>query len=108
METLLYLVVALAMGVLGLSIYAFKLRSKVKELQEELKYAYWIIRRKGKTSTAVPNMSENLDHQIYLLYMEGYPISEIARRVGVHRSTVYRRLKKIMKAKSKVKIPIRT
>ncbi|MET1160395.1 MAG: helix-turn-helix domain-containing protein [Thermoprotei archaeon] len=52
-------------------------------------------RRKTRTK-----LTESANKLILELYKQGYSVKQIAEQLGVSRSTVYRRLKKLLKAKT--------
>jgi len=52
----------------------------------------------GATSETIGVQQRDLDTMILDLYLKGYSYREIAKKVGVSHTTVYRKIKKLMKS----------
>ena len=75
------------------------LELKVANLKKQLEY----MQLEGTSphtifhETTNTNSQDNLDHRILELYAKGYSYNKIAKMLGVSKSTVYRRLRKLLK-----------
>lgn len=64
---------------------------------------YWMRKHRPRSSPidtgseTTSSRQGDLDTQILDLYLKGYSYREIAKRVGVSHTTVYRKIKKMMK-----------
>ena len=123
MNTLFEYITAILTIALALTLIAYmKKRSENMELKRELVYLKHRFEKVKLQLEALANMKSNidvtvgdlgkgnLDLQILELYSKGYSYGMIAKKLGISKSTVYRRLKTVlnMKHKGKEAIPIET
>ena len=75
------------------------LELKVANLKKQLEY----MQLEGTSPQSIfheastGSSQDNLDHRILELYAKGYSYNKIAKMLGVSKSTVYRRLRKLLK-----------
>lgn len=123
MNTLFEYITAILTIALALTLIAYmKKRSENMELKRELVYLKHrfekvklqleaLAKMKSNIDVTVGDLGKgNLDLQILELYSKGYSYGMIAKKLGISKSTVYRRLKTVlnMKHKGKEAIPIET
>ena len=123
MNTLFEYITAILTLALALTLIAYmKKRSENMELKRELVYLKHrfekvklqleaLAKMKSNIDVTVGDLGKgNLDLQILELYSKGYSYGMIAKKLGISKSTVYRRLKTVlnMKHKGKKAIPIET
>ena len=123
MNTLFEYITAILTIALALTLIAYmKKRSENMELKRELVYLKHrfekvklqletLAKMKSNIDVTVGDLGKgNLDLQILELYSKGYSYGMIAKKLGISKSTVYRRLKTVlnMKHKGKKAIPIET
>jgi len=122
-NTLFEYITAILTIALALTLIAYmKKRSENMELKRELVYLKHrfekvklqleaLAKMKSNIDVTVGDLGKgNLDLQILELYSKGYSYGMIAKKLGISKSTVYRRLKTVlnMKHKGKEAIPIET
>jgi len=108
-----YIATILAIGLIISLVAYFRKRSENIRLKQDLALMEREIRiLKRKLQAISENISlnnsvfeGNLDLQILELYTKGYSYGMIAKQLGISKSTVYRRLKKILEQKRE-KVPI--
>ena len=110
MNTLFEYITAILTIALALTLIAyFRERSENIRLKQDLAYAGKMVeklRRKIELLTehrVVENtaLPENLDLKILELYSSGFSYGQIAKQLGISKSTVYRRLKRMLEEKPK-------
>mgnify|MGYP000645614235 CR=1 FL=1 len=116
MNTLFEYITTILAICLTLSIIAYmKKRSENMELKRELVYLKHrfekvklqleaLAKMKSNIDVTVGDLGKgNLDLQILELYSKGYSYGMIAKKLGISKSTVYRRLKTVLNMKHKGK-----
>ncbi len=72
--------------------------NSIKKQLEYMQYNNNVVPHSTLPQTANNN---DLDSKILELYLKGYSYGQIAKQLGISKSTVYRRLKKLLKKKTK-------
>ena len=110
-----YLVATLCILLLVSLVALLAKLGEVKRLRYQLRYLetrYENLRRQIDAYISMSsigsrdNEQENLDLKILELHMKGYSYGAIAKKLGVSKSTVYRRLKKLKQMQRRKRVPI--
>ena len=111
-----YITIILAAGLILTLVAYFRKRSENMELKRELFFLERKLERMKQQLESLATMKSNanivefekgnLDLQILELYTKGYSYGMIAKKLGISKSTVYRRLKAMLNMKRKSKEPI--
>jgi len=111
-----YITAILAAGLILTLVAYFRKRSENMELKRELFFLERKLERMKQQLESLATMKSNvnivefekgnLDLQILELYTKGYSYGMIAKKLGISKSTVYRRLKAMLNMKHKSKEPI--
>jgi len=111
-----YITTILAAGLILTLVAYFRKRSENMELKRELFFLERKLERMKQQLESLATMKSNanivefekgnLDLQILELYTKGYSYGMIAKKLGISKSTVYRRLKAMLNMKHKSKEPI--
>ena len=76
------------------------LATRNRILENQLKQLTTLVNINQTAATQIDEV-KNIDQQIWELYIQGYSVGEISRRLGISKPTVSRRLNRIRKEKQK-------